>query len=75
MVEMQPNIQVVPREVVPTGHVATTPNEASPYKVVFLIGDRVISEHPVGSMRDGEALIRVELPNVCVSARDPSRDA
>ncbi len=75
MVDITPNIPVVPDEVVPTGNVITTPNGSLPYKVIFQLGDKIISEHPVSSMREGEALIKEQLPNVRVAARDPNRDA
>ncbi len=75
MVDINSNTPVMPDEVIPTANVVTTPNGAVPYKVVFQLGDKIISEHAVSSMREGEALIKEQLPNIRVSARDPNRNA
>jgi len=76
MVELKPDLPPEPpREELARGQVVMNPNESQPYKVVFLIGDVAISEHPVSSVQEGEALIGEELPNVRVSARDKSRKA
>ena len=44
------------------GHIVQTPGENFPYKVVLVREGNQISEHPVSSMREGEALIRERLP-------------
>ena len=50
------------------GRVLLSPDGPQPYKVVFRLGDRVLAEHPVPSIREGEALIRSELPGIQFSA-------
>ena len=67
MVDMKPDIVVPPDREMPRGVVVMTPDEAYPYKVVFRLGEATISEHPVSSVREGEALIREELPHIHVS--------
>jgi len=45
------------------GHVVQTPGEARPYKVVLNYEHtQSTSEHPVDTMREGEALIRHRSP-------------
>ena len=45
------------------GRVVTTPDREQPYKVVLQYADgRAASEHPVGSVREGEGLIRRRSP-------------
>ena len=45
------------------GRVVTTPDGEQPYKVVLEHADGLAdSEHPVGSVRDGELLIRRRSP-------------
>jgi hypothetical protein len=44
------------------GHIVRTPGEKLPYKVVLLREGNQVSEHPVASIREGEALIRDRLP-------------
>jgi hypothetical protein len=51
------------------GRVMLTPDGPEPYKVVFRLGDRVLSEHPVDTIRNGEALIRRELAGIQFSAQ------
>jgi hypothetical protein len=53
-----------------TGRVVLTPDGPQPYKVVFKIGERLISEHPVATIREGEALLREELAEVQFTARE-----
>ena len=62
---------------VAAARVVITPGCSRPYKVVFRIGDRVLSEHPVPSVREGELLIRSELAAIQFSARrkQPQPDA
>jgi hypothetical protein len=50
------------------GRVVLTPEGPQPYKVAFRLGDRTLSEHPVATVREGEALIRRELAGVQFSA-------
>lgn len=51
------------------GRVMITPDGPQPYKVLFRLGDRILSEHPVPSVREGEALIRRELAGIQFSAQ------
>jgi len=44
------------------GRVVLTPQEKLPYKVVLEHEDQADSEHQVASVREGEALIRDNLP-------------
>lgn len=64
-----------PAEELVRGDVVMTPSEPLPYKVVFRRGEVTISEHPVSSVQEGEDLIKEELPNLRVSARDKNRNA
>jgi hypothetical protein len=50
------------------GRVLLSPDGPEPYKVVFRLGDQVLAEHPVPTVREGEALIRRELPGIQFSA-------
>lgn len=45
-----------------SGRVVLTPEEPLPYKVVLQHKDGADSEHEVGSVRAGEAMIRDNLP-------------
>jgi hypothetical protein len=54
------------------GRVVQTPTKEKPYKVVLEHGDSADTEHPVSTMREGEALIRLETP--APPARDTSSD-
>jgi hypothetical protein len=54
------------------GRVVRTPHEAHPYKVVLQHEHAQDSEHPVATMREGEALIRAESPKP--PRADVSRD-
>lgn len=58
-----------PQEVA-IGRVMLTPEGPKPYKAIFRVGDRVLAEHPVATVREGEALIRRELPGIQFSAID-----
>lgn len=51
------------------GRVMLTPGGPQPYKVIFRIGDTILSEYPVPSVREGEALIRRELLEMQFAAR------
>ncbi len=54
-------------------HVVQTPGEAQPYKVVLQRdGDRTDTEHPVGTVSEGETLIRKMLP--ARAAPEPMRE-
>jgi hypothetical protein len=46
------------------GRVLLNSEGPEPYKVVFRLGDRVLAEHLVPTVREGEALIRRELPGI-----------
>ncbi|NNM76548.1 hypothetical protein HJG53_06485 [Sphingomonas sp. ID1715] len=50
------------------GRVRLAPEGPEPYRVVFRLGDQVIAEHPVPTIREGEALIRREMPGIQFSA-------
>ena len=50
------------------GRVLLAPEGPEPYKVVFRLGDRVLAEHPAATVREGEAMIRRELPGIQFSA-------
>lgn len=50
------------------GRVMLTPDAPQPYKVVFRLGDKILAEHPVETIRDGEMLIRRELAGIQFSA-------
>jgi hypothetical protein len=50
------------------GRVMLTPEGPERYKVVFRLGDLVLSEHPAATVRDGEALIRRELARIQFTA-------
>jgi hypothetical protein len=54
------------------GYVVLTPTKEMPYKVVLEHEGSVVSEHAVATMREGEALIRLETPTA--PGRDTSRD-
>ena len=56
------------------GRVVITPDGTHPYKVVFRLGERLLSEHPVPTVREGEMLIRSELHRIQFSARDKRPD-
>ncbi len=53
-----------------TARVVITEDAPQPYKVVFRFGDQTLSEHPVASVREGEALIREELSEIQFTARE-----
>ena len=59
---------------VATGRVVITPDGPLPYKVVFRLGDRVVAEHVVSTVREGEALIRREVAEIQFAARDKRPD-
>jgi hypothetical protein len=56
------------------GRVVITPGASHPYKVVFRLGERVLSEHPVPTVREGEALIRRELAHIQFTTRQERPD-
>jgi hypothetical protein len=64
---------VVPPEVA-RGRVIITADAPQPYKVVFSLGERVLSEHPVETVREGEALIRSELSAIQFTTRQERPD-
>jgi hypothetical protein len=59
------------------GQVVITPEAPEPYKVVFRLGERILSERPVPTVREGEALIRRELAEIQFTSRQerPHPDA
>lgn len=57
-----------------SGRVVITPNEEHPYKVVFKLGERILSEHPVPTVRDGEVLIRQQLAHIQFTTREERPD-
>ena len=54
------------------GRIVRTPTGEKPYKVVLEHEDGPDTEAPVSTMREGEALIRLETP--APPARNTSRD-
>jgi hypothetical protein len=54
------------------GRIVQTPTKAMAYKVVLEHDGALDTEHPVSTMREGEALIRLETPTP--PERDASRD-
>jgi hypothetical protein len=54
------------------GRVVQTRTSEKPYKVVLEHDGSADTEHPVSTMREGEAFIRLETP--APPARDTSRD-
>ena len=56
------------------GRVMLTSGAEHPYQVVFRIGDRVLSEHPVATIREGEAMIRRELAAIQFSSQQERPD-
>jgi hypothetical protein len=57
-----------------SGHVVITPGEEHPYKVVFKLGERVLSEHPVPTVREGEVMIRAQLAHIQFTTREERPD-
>ena len=51
------------------GEVVSTPDETEPYKVVIRHREKKISEHPVASLRHGEALIAELVTKISQYAR------
>jgi hypothetical protein len=60
----------IKRPEVARGVVVITPDAEQPYKVVFRMGERILSERPVSTVREGEALIRRELAEIQFTARE-----
>jgi hypothetical protein len=56
------------------GRVMLTPEGPHPYKVVFRLGERILSEQPVATIRDGEALIRREIAHIQFTANQERPD-
>ena len=56
------------------GRVLLTPDGPQPYKVVFRLGEQVLSEHPAATIREGEALIRRELARIQFTAQEVRPD-
>lgn len=54
------------------GRIVQTPTKEKPYKVVLEHDGAIDTEHSVSTMREGEALIRLETPSP--PARNTSRD-
>ena len=67
----------IKRPEVALGRVLIATGGEHPYKVVFQLGERILSEHPVPTVRDGEALIRRELASIQFTAHEerPHPDA
>lgn len=75
--ESENTIFFIERPVVALGKVVMTPDAPLPYKVVFGIGDQILSEQAVATMREAEALIRRELRSFQFTPHEerPSPDA
>lgn len=56
------------------GRVVLTPEGPQTYKVLFSLGERILSERPVATVREGEALIRSELAHFQFTARHERPD-
>ena len=56
------------------GFVVLTPDGPQPYKVVFRLRHHTLSEHPVATIREGEAMIRRELAHIQFTAREERPD-
>jgi hypothetical protein len=50
-----------------SGRIVLTPGADKPYKVVLEHEHGKVSEHPVSTIREGEALIRERLPGAPVN--------
>jgi hypothetical protein len=59
---------IQPRETA-RGQVMLTPEGPERYEVVFRLGERVLSQRPVGTVREGEELIRREIADIQFSTR------
>ena len=57
-----------------SGRVVITPDGEHPYKVIFKLGERVLSEHPVPTVREGEVLIRQQLAHIQFAAHEERPD-
>lgn len=57
-----------------SSRIVVTPGQAQPYKVVLERETKGISEHPVATIREGEALIRTNLPTWSNSRPDAWND-
>ena len=56
------------------GRVVRTPGDSRPYKVIFSAEQVLISEHPVSSVREGEALIRAKCDAPAFFQADAKRE-
>jgi hypothetical protein len=56
------------------GVVVLTPDGPHPYKVVFRLRHHTLSEHPVATVREGEAMIRRELAHIQFTTREERPD-
>ena len=54
------------------GRIVRTPEESKPYKVVLEHEEGADTEHPMETMKEGEAFIREQMPTP--KKRDDSRD-
>lgn len=68
-IESEGGLFFIKRPEMAIGRVMLTPDGSQPYKVIFRIGDTVLSEYAVPSVREGEALIRRELLEMQFAAR------
>lgn len=68
--ESESGVFFIKRPDVARGVVVLTPDAEQPYKVVFRLGDRILSQRPVGTVREGEALIRAELAEIQFTAHE-----
>ena len=59
---------------VAAGQVVITPDGPQPYKVLFRMGHHTLSEHPVATVREGEAMIRRELAHIQFTMREQRPD-
>lgn len=68
--ESESGLFFIKRPDVARGVVVITPDAEQPYKVVFRLGERILSQRPVDTVREGEAIIRSELAEIQFTAQE-----
>ncbi|MBA2918462.1 hypothetical protein GON01_05680 [Sphingomonas sp. MAH-20] len=71
---IKPALPLSKRADTASGRVVITPGEQHPYKVVFKMGERTLSEHPVPTVREGEVMIRHQLAHIQFAAQEERPD-
>lgn len=72
--ESENGLFFIKRPEVAFGRLVITPGDEFPYKVEFRIAEQILSEHPVSTVREGEALIRRELAAIQFTNRQERPD-